>query len=99
MVKRNESPIIGLKSFNNWVKSVLITQHAHPVLARSANSGPYPISAQNGRGRVGGSRAAGKVMDMGCGKGGDLSKWVKARIREYLGIGTSFLHTPRPSVF
>ncbi|KAK7693073.1 hypothetical protein QCA50_002638 [Cerrena zonata] len=86
--KRNESPIIGLKSFNNWVKSVLITQHAHPVLARSPNSGPYPISAPPGRGRLGGgaNRAAGKVMDMGCGKGGDLSKWVKAKIREYVGI-------------
>lgn len=41
------------------------------------------------RGRVGGNRAAGKVLDMGCGKGGDLSKWVKAKIREYVGIGMS----------
>ncbi|CAL1703804.1 unnamed protein product [Somion occarium] len=85
--KRNESPIIGLKSFNNWVKSVLITQHAHPVLARSPNAGTYPISGPpDMRGRVGGNRAAGKVLDMGCGKGGDLSKWVKAKIREYVGI-------------
>ena len=25
---------------------------------------------------------------MGCGKGGDLEKWSKARIREYVGMGT-----------
>lgn len=42
---------------------------------------------------MGGSRAAGKVMDMGCGKGGDLSKWAKAKIREYVGIGTSIAQT------
>ena len=30
---------------------------------------------------------AGKVLDMGCGKGGDLSKWNKAKIKEYMGVG------------
>lgn len=35
---------------------------------------------------------AGKVLDMGCGKGGDLSKWNKAHIKEYMGVGeTDFL--------
>ncbi|KIJ69474.1 hypothetical protein HYDPIDRAFT_79871 [Hydnomerulius pinastri MD-312] len=67
--KRKESPIIGLKHFNNWVKSVLITRFAHPVLASST------VPHGPGRGR-------GKVLDMGCGKGGDLTKWGKARIRE-----------------
>ncbi|KAG9318424.1 mRNA capping enzyme-domain-containing protein [Chiua virens] len=69
--QRMESPIIGLKYFNNWVKSVLITRFAHPALASSAiwqPSGP-------GRGR-------GKVLDLGCGKGGDLTKWGKARVKE-----------------
>lgn len=69
-----ESPIIGLKNFNNWVKSILITRFAHPALAAS------PMN-QGKRG------SAGKVLDMGCGKGGDLSKWNKARIKEYMGIG------------
>ncbi|THH19669.1 hypothetical protein EUX98_g8726 [Antrodiella citrinella] len=84
--QRNESPIIGLKNFNNWVKSVLISQFAHPVLAESPNSGPYaqtgPVSM---RARPMG-RGAGKVLDMGCGKGGDLTKWAKARIKEYIGV-------------
>ncbi|KAF8448023.1 mRNA capping enzyme-domain-containing protein [Boletus edulis BED1] len=69
--QRMESPIIGLKYFNNWVKSVLITRFAHPALASSLvsqSSGP-------GRGR-------GKVLDLGCGKGGDFTKWAKARVKE-----------------
>lgn len=71
LVQRRESPIIGLRNFNNWIKSVLITKFAHPAL-----------SPPNGKG---------KVLDMGCGKGGDLAKWSKARVREYVGLGT---HTP-----
>ena len=41
-------------------------------------------------GMGGGTRIAGKVLDMGCGKGGDLTKWLKARIKEYFGVGSSF---------
>jgi mRNA (guanine-N7-)-methyltransferase len=70
--QRKESQIIGLKNFNNWVKSVLITQFGHPALAANLS--------RPGRGR-------GKVLDMGCGKGGDLMKWSKARIRELLAVG------------
>ncbi|KAJ8587989.1 guanine-N(7)-methyltransferase [Rhizopogon salebrosus TDB-379] len=69
--QRKESQIIGLKNFNNWVKSVLITQFGHPALAANLS--------RPGRGR-------GKVLDMGCGKGGDLMKWSKARIRELLAV-------------
>lgn len=29
---------------------------------------------------------AGRVLDIGCGKGGDLQKWQKARIREYVAL-------------
>ena len=54
VVQRQESPIIGLKNFNNWVKSVLITRFAHPVLQKSSVA----------EGRPKGGR--GKVLDMGC---------------------------------
>lgn len=73
VVQRLDSPIIGLKNFNNWVKSVLITRFAHPALVKS-------LSASG--------RAKGKVLDMGCGKGGDMTKWAKARIKELICIGT-----------
>lgn len=74
LVQRRESPIIGLRNFNNWIKSVLITKFAHPAL----------VASPSGRG---------KVLDMGCGKGGDLAKWSKARVREYVGLGAFTLHS------
>ncbi|THG97181.1 hypothetical protein EW026_g4772 [Hermanssonia centrifuga] len=85
IVQRKESPIIGLKNFNNWVKSVLISSFAHPVLAASPNAGPMANTPAR-QGMRGPARGAGKVLDLGCGKGGDVIKWVKARIREYVGV-------------
>ena len=78
---RQESPIIGLKNFNNWIKSVLFANFCHPALASSSvvqRLRPGPKKAPITRG---------KVLDMGCGKGGDLNKWAKARICEYIGLG------------
>lgn len=64
---RELSPIIGLKKFNNWIKSVLIGKFAwRPKGSPGAN-----------------------VLDIGCGKGGDLNKWKQARIRLYVGLGES----------
>ncbi|KAL7419707.1 mRNA cap guanine-N7 methyltransferase [Cryptotrichosporon argae] len=57
---RELSPIIGLKKFNNWIKSVLI--------------GKFAV------------RGGARVLDIGCGKGGDLNKWKQARIRLYVGV-------------
>ncbi|KAJ4488177.1 mRNA capping enzyme-domain-containing protein [Lentinula aciculospora] len=70
VIQRLESPIIGLKNFNNWVKSVLISKFAHPALAEST------VRTQ---------RNKGKVLDLGCGKGGDITKWSKAKISDYVG--------------
>lgn len=64
---RRDSPIIGLKNFNNWVKSVLIAKFGRREKDRTVP-------------RV-------KVLDLGCGKGGDLQKWTKAGTDEYIGIG------------
>ncbi|ORY78407.1 mRNA capping enzyme-domain-containing protein [Leucosporidium creatinivorum] len=62
---RTRSPIIGLKNFNNWTKSVLIAKFGR----REGSEGP----------RI-------KVLDLGCGKGGDLQKWHKAGTDEYVGL-------------
>jgi mRNA (guanine-N7-)-methyltransferase len=75
---REASPIIGLKNFNNWVKSVLILRFAHPALAASPRASGPPPPGFRARG--------GKVLDMGCGKGGDLSKWARAPVAEYVGV-------------
>lgn len=88
MVQRLESPIIGLKNFNNWVKSVLITRFAHPVLtkAKPSRSNGSDDSRGGRRGREE-DFGSGKVLDMGCGKGGDMTKWAKAKPRELFGVG------------
>ncbi|KAJ9067667.1 mRNA cap guanine-N7 methyltransferase [Entomophthora muscae] len=56
--KRKESSIYRMKSFNNWVKSVLIRNHV-----------------KNGY----------KILDLGCGKGGDLLKYSKSKISFLVG--------------
>lgn len=58
--QRNQSPIVNLRNFNNWVKSTLIRN----------------FTTERGL----------RVLDMGCGKGGDLMKWDKASIASYTGI-------------
>jgi len=98
---RTASPIIGLKSFNNWVKTVLINKFARygtpdesPSEVQNSNSSRMNGSRHNnGRQR----RKPLKVLDMGCGKGGDLMKWQKAGLLEYVGVGESHLLLLFPS--
>jgi len=80
---RGDSPIIGLKHFNNWIKSVLIHK-----FSQSLPKARGPRSKQGG----GGGGGSAKVLDMGCGKGGDLQKWSRAHIREYVGLGNVSLY-------
>ncbi|KAG8913073.1 mRNA cap guanine-N7 methyltransferase [Tulasnella sp. 408] len=85
--KRQDSPIIGLKSFNNWIKSVLISQFAAPAFKQSTVVPSFQLQQhhrQNYRGS--GNPRRGKILDLGCGKGGDLQKWSKARIADYIGV-------------
>lgn len=58
---RTRSEIIHLRSFHNWVKSVLIREF---------------VSQRNLR-----------VLDIACGKGGDLFKWDKADVSVLTGVG------------
>jgi mRNA (guanine-N7-)-methyltransferase len=75
--QRQDSPIIGLKSFNNWIKSVIIAMWGAPALSGDSDT------AANASRR---SLTKGKVLDLGCGKGGDLQKWQKARVKLYCGL-------------
>lgn len=61
--QRNQSPIVNLRNFNNWIKSTLIRN--------------FTPDGRDQRIRV---------LDLGCGKGGDLMKWDKANISSYTGV-------------
>lgn len=75
--RTRESKIKGLRVFNNWVKSCIIQRY-------SPDEDHTPGSREMGR-------SSGKellVLDIGCGKGGDLSKWQQAPqpVQLYVGL-------------
>ncbi|EGG06629.1 uncharacterized protein MELLADRAFT_36007, partial [Melampsora larici-populina 98AG31] len=72
--ERVVSPIFGLRKFNNWIKSVIIGKFAHKDSYTIQNIPNRPIT----RGV--------KVLELGCGKGGDLAKWQKAGVEELYGF-------------
>ncbi|EAW06494.1 mRNA (guanine-N7)-methyltransferase [Aspergillus clavatus NRRL 1] len=84
--RKTESKIKGLRSFNNWIKSTLIQKFSpdEEFLARlndgrdwADDSGPPPAEEK----RL-------LVVDLGCGKGGDLGKWQLAPqpVELYVGL-------------
>lgn len=80
--QREHSPIIGLKSFNNWIKAVMIAKFARPA-NRETNSRPEGLEFVGSKKRP---KYTARVLDLGCGKGGDLGKWAKAEIANYVGV-------------
>jgi len=59
---RKESRIFHLRNFNNWVKSVVISEYLEKVKRRKRLSDDV------------------NVLDIACGKGGDILKWQKGKI-------------------
>ncbi|TAQ85995.1 hypothetical protein B7494_g5685 [Chlorociboria aeruginascens] len=84
--RKTDSRIKGLRSFNNWVKTTIIHKF-------SPNE-DYTPGAQERGGMVfaeGPNPANAKgllVLDIGCGKGGDLGKWQQApqAVELYVGL-------------
>ncbi len=65
--RRTDSRIKGLRSFNNWVKSTIIQKFSP---SEDWERGPQETGQRPPPGLL--------VLDMGCGKGGDLGKWQQA---------------------
>ncbi|KAK8130899.1 hypothetical protein PG984_007337 [Apiospora sp. TS-2023a] len=79
--RKKDSNIKGLRVFNNWVKSTIIQKF-------SPDEDHTPGAHEHGRDFAG---VAGKdllVLDIGCGKGGDLGKWQQApqNVALYVGL-------------
>ncbi|PLW22283.1 hypothetical protein PCASD_17008 [Puccinia coronata f. sp. avenae] len=82
---RTGSPIFGLRKFNNWIKSVTIGKFASvessfmaPLLGYNQRQQHFHSSHPQSKGT--------KILDLGCGKGGDLAKWQNAGVREFYGF-------------
>ncbi|KAJ5105644.1 hypothetical protein NUU61_002991 [Penicillium alfredii] len=75
--RKTESKIKGLRSFNNWVKSTLI-QKFSPDEEFSARFNDTKDWAEDSMGPPPADDKRLLVLDLGCGKGGDLGKWQLA---------------------
>jgi mRNA (guanine-N7-)-methyltransferase len=80
---RTQSATYGLKTCNNWIKSVLIARFTR----RRPGVSDFDPEDRS-------LRPNGRVLDMGCGKGGDIDKWNRAKIEEYVGIGKQKSQSP-----
>ncbi|KAJ5089997.1 hypothetical protein N7532_008681 [Penicillium argentinense] len=75
--RKTESKIKGLRSFNNWVKSTLIQKFSpDEEFALRFNDTKDWANDSGGPPPMEDKRLL--VLDLGCGKGGDLGKWQLA---------------------
>ncbi|KAH9907392.1 mRNA capping enzyme [Xylariomycetidae sp. FL2044] len=79
--RKTGSRIKGLRVFNNWVKSTLIQKF-------SPDEDHTPGAHERGRDMAAAAGHELIVLDIGCGKGGDLGKWQQApqRVQLYVGL-------------
>ncbi|RYO90040.1 hypothetical protein DL766_007316 [Monosporascus sp. MC13-8B] len=79
--RKTDSRIKGLRSFNNWVKSTIIQKF-------SPDEDHTPGAHERGHDLAGTGGHELLVLDIGCGKGGDLGKWQQApqRVGLYVGL-------------
>eukprot|EP01062_Namystynia_karyoxenos_P017591 TRINITY_DN16487_c0_g1_i1.p1 TRINITY_DN16487_c0_g1~~TRINITY_DN16487_c0_g1_i1.p1 ORF type:complete len:1393 (+),score=398.64 TRINITY_DN16487_c0_g1_i1:584-4180(+) len=70
----------ALRQFNNWVKAVLIATRGASLL---------PGGAVEPQAEWSGPRSGLHVVDLCCGRGGDLKKWRELRPELYVGIDSA----------
>lgn len=75
--RKTESQIKGLRSFNNWIKSTLI-QKFSPDESFAVKFDDGKDWAEDSQGPPVAADHKLLVLDLGCGKGGDLGKWQLA---------------------
>jgi mRNA (guanine-N7-)-methyltransferase len=75
--RKTDSRIKGLRSFNNWVKSCIIQKFSPD---EDHTPGALERGAHSDKKLL--------VLDIGCGKGGDLGKWQQApqQVELYVGL-------------
>lgn len=74
--RKTDSKIKGLRSFNNWIKSTVIQKFSPDEEFLASKTGTKEWAAEAGGPPV--ERKKLLVVDLGCGKGGDLGKWQQA---------------------
>jgi mRNA (guanine-N7-)-methyltransferase len=80
--RKNESQIKGLRSFNNWIKSCLIHKFSPEEKEEEEEAGWGEEAKEPAE------QKPLLVLDVGCGKGGDLGKWQLApqKVGLYVGL-------------
>lgn len=83
---RKESAIYHMRNFNNWIKSVIIGEWssvqfiAFNVKTASSAEVIDKVKKNSSNKKI-------NVLDIGCGKGGDLLKYKKANISHIICAG------------
>ena len=87
--RKTDSKIRGLRSLNNWVKSTVIQKFSPDESFSTSNvrSGEQRWAEGMDQGGAAPNPML-KVLDLGCGKGGDLGKWQQAPqpVELYVGV-------------
>lgn len=70
-----------MRNFNNWIKSMLVNEFVDKVRQNKPRRHSNGVKLD-----LGNPEESFTVLDIGCGKGGDLLKWSKANIDHYVGV-------------